>query len=328
MKRILFSIPFLFITSLFALVVNPPIEKKTTSFDRGTIITEAQFLYFRSFQKGLALTNAAKPIATTTNFANDSLKNPKFYFQPGFKVALGYGFHNPWKIKASYLRLHQRANRSNTPPFETANFPIWSFGDSITSSSFVTSSKMDWKLALNRIDLLGSYSFSFPPWITLIPIFGLENAYIDQNMNYSYQGGIFSNGKSNTSMINNYFGIGPKIGIIPSFTFGRGVSLVGRATASYYMGEFYIHQKQKYLSNTIFSKNSSYYQGRWNTDLGIYLNYQTNPLTNKIVFSASGGYEYFVFFNQYQLQRGPIHFFSDNHNLKLYGWNLKLKVEF
>ncbi len=328
MKRILFSIPFLFITPLLAYVVNPPVEKKTTSFNRGTFITEAQFLYFRSFEKGLALTNSSKPISAATDFTRGSLKNPKFYFQPGFKISLGYEFNNPWKIEASYLRLHQRANRSNNLPQGSGNFPIWSFGDMITKNSFITSSKMGWKLALNRIDLLASYPLSFPPWVTLTPIFGIENAFIDQNMNYNYQGGIFPNSKSKTSMINNYFGIGPKIGIIPSFTFGRGVSLVGRATASYYMGKFYIHQKQKYISDTVFSKDSSYFQGRWNTDLGIYLNYQTNPLTNKIVFSASGGYEYFVFFNQYQLQRGSIHFFSDNHNLKVYGWNLKLKVEF
>lgn len=87
-------------------------------------------------------------------------------------------------------------------------------------------------------------------------------------------------------MRNNFLGIGPIVGIIPNIFLPAGFSLYGELTASGLLGRFYVKQKERYLSETLFNKTNVMARFRFGLDAKAYLAWQKKLLYKSIILSA------------------------------------------
>ncbi len=105
-------------------------------------------------------------------------------------------------------------------------------------------------------------------WLEFKPFFRLRSAWIKQHGDVSYAGGMFligilqpgisQNGTDFIEMKNNYWGIGPRIGIAPRVIAGKGFSLNANAAISGLCGYFTIREIELYRGDAFFASRASF----------------------------------------------------------------------
>ncbi len=220
----------------------PPIQQ------RNRLWISADLLYFLPHEKSIAMTNKDTDLFTTADVTEEPVVDPHFKWDFGCRVGLGYLFSDhQWDVALhwTHFNTHTTQHRSTHGNIGLGMFPIWSLSDDILPFDFVTKAKMRWNLNLNVLDLDFGRSFSWGKVFFLRPFAGLRAAWIYQHMHVEYGGGIFANGlnfnmlnlaalestfgKDNIAMRNNFFGIGPQLGIEPQVNLGKGFRLYGSA---------------------------------------------------------------------------------------------------
>lgn len=179
-------------------------------------------------------------------------KTITYDFAPGFRV--GAAYEGNFDTKLYYTKFYTRAKDS-----ASGNLTTEYLGGRLaqtTPTSFYKTGQADFRINFNMIDWNVGKHFDVSNTLMLRPLVGLEAGVINQTFNTNFQGqytpstGITNNNFALTENItNNFFGIGPKIGIESKLVFFQKndfvYSLVANFETSYLWGSWNIRDIQQ-----------------------------------------------------------------------------------
>lgn len=308
----------------------------------------ADVLYWKAYEKSFVLTNKTSPVFTTDDYTKTSVLHPRFNWDPGVRLIIGYRFPDYcWDVALSWTHYHSsfhRKQRTNSNDLTNVNnqqgmFPIWSLSKDIIAGDYVSDAFLRGKLSLDLFDLDVGHPIDFDCLVCfqITPYGGIRGAWIRQRANVKYKGGIFQigiiaggipqNGTDYIHLKNDFWGIGPRIGLGLEYFLGKGVSLYGDMAISGVIGVFDTHQKETYLDRVRSSHDKRHTRCRGIVDLAAGISWQT-CLCLEYLFNLSIGWEYHIFFDQLQLRQGNFHLVPHNRNLQVQGVTVNANLEF
>lgn len=211
-----------------------------------SFFTEGSLLYWQAQEGGLSgVIKSSSPFQLTSH---SSVKNPKFQWDVGFRLGVGYRFlANEDELVLRFTSLQTHTDQINEAKKEEALFPCWSLKDGMFFND-VNKSQMHWRLHLGVLDLGLARSFYLIEHVKLKPQIGLSTAWIRQKYSVGYQS---ENGLPDSEeeirMKNKFWGIGPLFGMGIDWEMKRKVVLFGQLLARAFCGQFYLHQDEDLL---------------------------------------------------------------------------------
>ena len=302
---------------------------------------DVSVLYWKPKEQALVATNKKSDVFTTDDFTQAPVVHPHFEWDLGYRISGGYLFCSTvWDVEGSWTRYTSDVSqrRSSDGSAFIGMFPIWSLGEDVIPGDYVFESDLKWKFSVNMLDLqFGRYLDTF--WrLELKPFAGLRSAWIRQNGDAIYEGGMFLigilqpgtslNGTDFIKMENNYWGLGPRIGIDPRLILGKGFSINADAAISGLYGFFKVHQKETYLETVRFSRNEHVNRLRWIGDLAAGLQWKTLFDCDRYALTLRADWEYHIFFHQFELKTDAFDLVPDNRNLSTQGVTFSGRFDF
>lgn len=327
----------LLLTCIGGLNAAYPSEMCCNSYPIDNISIHADLLYWKAWEKNLVLTNKKSPVFFTDNFAKAKVIHPSFDWNFGARVGLStsipcscWDIHFDWTHYHTTISQHRLTNSNDLTNVnhQQGMFPIWALSDDIIAGDYVSQAHLNGKLTLNLLDLEFGQALTYCNCFEIRPFFGLRSAWVRQHASVNYQGGIFLlciirggvslNGNDHITLKNNFWGIGPRVGIQPKLYIGKGFSFYGNAAMAGLCGTFHVKQRETYLRDTRFSHHRNFVRFRWISDLAIGIAWDT-VLCGEYSLGFKLGWEYHVFFDQLELKRDNFHILSHNRNLDVQG---------
>ena len=274
-------------------------------------------LYWKPREEGLDYVIKNSTGATFIN--SGSVQRAEFDWNGGFRVGLGYCNPDcPMGFNAYYTRFTTSGcDCITTTSFPEVLFPVWSN----PSTSVVTEQEAQASvcLSLNVFDAQLSTVLSPNDCVNIMPVLGLRYARINQRFNINSNGGQ-SQGPiafvldDATTMKNNFWGVGPKVGINTTWGFWGGFSIFGAMDLALLYGKFDITQKETIsfsddVPETTFLDIQCNRFHLTRPNLGLILGLQWLWQRGRYEICLSAGWEHQYFFGQNQLMR-----FSDDVN--------------
>jgi hypothetical protein len=309
--------------------------------DGYNIWLEAELLFWQPWEKALVATNQKADVFTTDNFTQASLVHPHFDWSVGYRLHSGYLFAaNHWDVEGIWTHFSSHISQKRSAgddPF-IGMFPIWSFADDILAGDYVFTSDLKWKLTINILDLQFGRYFNPSSWFNIKPFLGLRSLWLQQHGNVVYQGGIFLigilqpgvslNGTDYIKLKNNYWGLGPRVGLAPRFILGKGFSLNMEGAVSGFAGFFTVSQKETYLDTTRFSRDTTLNRLRWMVDCAAGITWKTLLAQERYSLIFGVDWEYQVFFHQFELKKDHFGLIPNNRNLSVQGVTGSIRFDF
>lgn len=307
----------------------------------------AELLYWKAYEKSFVLTNKTSPIFTTDDFTKTKVLHPNFDWDPGSRISLG--FLSPdycidtsisWTHYHSSLNQKQLTDSNNLTNIDNqlGMFPIWSLSDDIMAGDYVSDAFLKGKLSLDLFDVEVGRAFMCLEFLQIRPYVGLRGAWIRQKADVRYVGGIFligiieggipQNGTDYIHLKNDFWGVGPRIGLSPVYCLGNGFSLYADAAISELFGTFDISQTETYLDSSRSSIHQHPTRFRCIGDLAAGIAWTTSLCQNAYSLSLKLGWEYHIFFNQLQLKQNQFHLVPSNRDLQVQGITIGANLEF
>ncbi|HSW85893.1 MAG TPA: Lpg1974 family pore-forming outer membrane protein [Rhabdochlamydiaceae bacterium] len=298
-------------------------------------------LYWKPWERALVATNKESDVFTTTDFTQAPVVHPRFHWSLGYRISGGYLFPcNLWNVESSWTHFtsHVSQHRSSHDSAFIGTFPIWSMADDVIAGDYVFESKLNWKFTINMIDVqFGRYLNVFHR-LDLNPFFGLRSAWIKQHGDVVYEGGMFLigiiepgislNGTDFIKMKNNYWGLGPRVGIAPRFIVWNGLSLNAEAAISGLYGFFKIHQKETYLDTIHFSNHEHLNRFRWIADFAAGVQWKVLFCDERYALTFKTDWEYHIFVHQFELKKDDFDLVPENRNLSTQGVTFSVRFDF
>lgn len=333
MKKIFFAL-FFFLAPIFT-IVNPSQQ----AMPRGW--TGVDVLYWKSHEKALVPTNKLSNVYTTDDFTQKSPVHPHDNWDVGYRLNGGYAFSKDrlWDIEGSFLHYISGASyhKASGSSYQ-GMFPIWSLSHDIISGDYVFESALNWKSNLNMADLHVGRSFSFFNHVDLKPFLGLRLLFLNQYGHVAYKGGMFLigivqpevsiNGTDLMKMENNYWGIGPRIGMHGNLNIKKGIGLSGLAAIAVPYGFFHIKQKETYLNTERYFHQAHKNQFDLVADLSGGASWKSPLFQNKYAITIGANWEYHLFFNQFELKRDAFGLVPKNRNFSTQGVTFITRFDF
>ncbi len=329
-----------FISLLFCLVCFGKLSGEENYWAR------ADFLYWKAHEKSFVLTNKTSPVFTTDDYTQTKVLTPHFDWDPG--VRLGVGYHSCddcWDTAFYWTHYHASLNqKQHTDNNDLTNvndqlgmFPIWSLSDDIIAGDYASDARLQGKLSLDLYDLNFGCNFYCMECLQIQPYVGLRGAYIRQSAHVKYSGGIFLigiidggvqlNGTDLIHLTNNFWGVGPRVGVAPEWYLGQGFSIYGDAAISGLLGKFNVQQKETFLENVRSHHKKNFTRFRYVADFSIGLEWNC-CLCDIYDLCLRLGYEYHFFYHQLELKQDAFHLVPHNRNLDIQGISASLGIGF
>lgn len=311
--------------------------------DGNRLWISADVLLWIPSEDSIVLTNRKTALFDVNDVTLQPTLDTKFNWDLGSRIGFGYLFGGPkenWDMALYWTFFPTSTTKKSSTHMDISKgmFPIWSLSNDIIPYDWVANAKMDWTLNLNLIDLDFGRSYSFR-WFHIRPFTGLRSVWVDQDFNVKYGGGIFANGPdlyalSNEAgfdqikMRNDYWGIGPLLGVRPEFDLGKGLRIYAGGICSYTLGLFNLNQQEVYLMKTRFERRTQPFAGRWIMDVTGGLSWATFLASHRYALTFNLGWEYHVFFNQFALKKDRFGLIPDNNDLTLMGGVFSVRFNF
>ncbi len=294
------------------------------------IWVSGDLLYWIPREKSISFLNKEMDVFTTNDFTQSARIFPEFEWDFGYRFGIGHLFADQkWDVSLNWI--HYKAfSDQHKGSFNEAfvgMFPIWSIADDIIAGDYVSFGKMHWTMKLDLIDLKFARDLKFGRF-NLKPFVSLTTGWIDQDFDIEYTGGIFQSGIDYIEMKNNYWGMGPSVGIDPRLYLGAGWSIYANAAISMLIGSFDVHQEETYLLSERLDHHRHRTRLAWISDLGIGFLWKTLFMHERYALSFKLGWEYQVLFHQNQLKTGEFHLVSHNRDLQLQGGTFSTRFDF
>ena len=273
-----------------------------------------------------------------------SVKRINFNWDWGVRVGLGYQTDCIGDLEAEWTYFSTSAKDSTSADFPAGLFSVWTIpGSSITPS---TKAKARWKLDLNRLDVKLGVTLFPTCYLKIKPYIALSTAWIDQKFNINSSGGVMQGPAAfvvlddDINMNNDFWGIGPKVGLDTTWYLGCGFSLVGNFDFSILYGRFDLDQTESILFQGITPatvyldlKNDDFWISRVNLDFLLGVKWEYIFCDCCYSLSVEAGWENLYFFGQNQLKRfvddsNPGMNVSTNGDLTFQGLTLKVNFGF
>jgi len=274
-------------------------------------------LYWQAREEGLDYMIKNNDGATFINCG--SVQRADFNWNGGFRVGAGYcNPCCPMGFNAYYTRFTTSGCDTVKATAPSALFPVWSN----PSTNVITEQEAQARvcLALNMFDAQLSTVFHPNDCVAIMPILGLRYARINQRFTINANGGqsfgpVAFVLDDAIAMKNNFWGVGPKVGINSTWGSWCGLSIFGAMDLALLYGRFDITQKETIaftddVPATTFLdiKCNRFYLTRANLGLILGVQWERN-VCGCYDFGLSAGWEQHYFFGQNQLMR-----FSDDIN--------------
>lgn len=290
----------------------------------GLFIT-ADFLWWKLYEGGTDYVFVDKKApAVTPNIG--PMKHFNFEWQPGFKVGVGYLFeHDGWDAYADFTYFKTEASHSFEsdvlrfyPLFGQESFPLFDL-------------HAHWHVDFYDINLVLGRNFFVSKYLSLRPFFGLATAWIDQHRRFSghriFDNLIVLKGK------NDFWGIGPRLGLDAQFFFCENFSLFGNFFGDLLWGDFHVKEFEDNKTSDFEFYNLRYNLHRMVPAIGFGLGaaYETNLNGDRYHFMIKAGYE-----NQYWWRQNQLPIFDSlstaferwSEDLSLQGLTVEFRLDF
>lgn len=293
-------------------------------------------LYWQAHEEGLPLAVEAEH---PDNLDHARVIQLHWDWDFGYRVGIGYTMgHGGWDLSLHWLRFYTDASRSQQASRGAFFFPSQVHPVNLpTASTFCTQWHSHWQLHLNQIDLSLSRSFEVSRWLTLQPRVGLCSAWIDQKWHIDYDRveGIAGHSIKDTSK-NDYWGLGPCVGLNTQWGFGRGWSLYGNGDLAILYGFFAIDRQEKVAgldTGIPLSIDNSYRVSKVVADLQLGLRYERAFVQDRLHLLIQTGWELPMYFGQNQFPSFTSadslgDFVANQGDLTLQGWTLSMQLGF
>jgi hypothetical protein len=217
-------------------------------------------------------------------------------------------------------------------------FPVWSLSSDVIPGDYVFQTTMNWKWALNVADIQVGRCFSFFNRLNLKAFFGLRSLWLHQKGHIIYKGGMFLvgivqpevsiNGSDLIKMKNNYWGMGPRLGMQGQFNIINGWGLSGLVAIAAPYGFFHVRQKEVYLDTVRYFHRSQLNHFGCVADFsgGVYWEIPLNQ--NRYALTINADWEYHLFLHQFELQRDAFGLVPKNRNFSTKGVTFSVKLDF
>lgn len=342
MKKIVPMLAVVISSSLFAEHPRALINSYNPAVKTGVNAwIDVDLLYWKPWERALVATNKKSDVFTTDDFTHAPVIHPHFDWSLGYRLNSGYLFSSHhWDVEASWTHFisHVTQHRSTHGSSFLGMFPIWSLSEDVIAGDYVFESDLKWKFLINILDLQFGRYLNVLHWLDLKPYFGLCSAWIKQYGHVIYRGGIFLigilepgislNGTDHIKMKNNYWGMGPRIGIAPRLILGHGFSLNADAALSGLYGHFHVKQKETYLDVTRFFNRKNLNRFRWIADLAAGIEWKCLFHNERYGLTLKTDWEYQIFFHQFELKKDHFDLVPSNRDLSVQGVTFSVRFDF
>ncbi len=204
---------------------------RPTCCECGNTFITADLLFWRPFEGGLDTCIPDSTTDTTTSGTvistlNGTARDPHFRWTPGFRIGAGYEPADcGWDFGASWTHFHSHANANGGR----------------------------WNIDLDVVDAIAGYEYCLSPCFVLRPFAGLRGARIDQQVRVNE----FIASELTTINTNNkedFWGVGPLIGLEGDWKIGCGFSLFASGSISWLYGKFDV----RLIDSTVTADSASY----------------------------------------------------------------------
>lgn len=302
----------------------------------------ADIIGFLPHAKSIIATNQPTDLFTTADVTLKPDCHLDFKWDVGFRAVLGYLFsNNRWDmtINWTHFNTHAQQCKSTQGNIGLGMFPVWSLADDILAYDWISISKIRWNLKLNVIDLDFGRLFEWCNRFFLRPTVGLRAAVIDQHIKVRYGGGIFANGLNLPAldstfgydtifMKNNFWGIGPRVGIEPQVNLGCGWRFFASAYGTFTAAVFDICQRETYLKTLRSFNRCCSHKARGMFDATAGILWKTFIRNNRYALTYAFTWEYHRFFKQIEFKGDKFGLVSCDRDLSLQGIGFSASFDF
>jgi hypothetical protein len=304
------------------------------------VFITADLLVWQANANGLGF--AIENQGSTTVLNDGRIKDPKFDWDVGFRVGLGYNMpHDGWDIYADWTSFHTHARNSQSAPVGGSLLAVWNNPNlgGVAFDSNIQDAKANWRLRLNMVDLELGREFFVSKWMTLRPHMGLRTAWVRQKYNVRYLNsnffGFAGTASDTVKMKNRYWGLGIRSGLDTQWGLGCGWSIYGDAALSLLRGNFRVDEKETVsVTSTLSPKLRDRFQAtRAMADLAMGLRWDQLFGDDEYRLAIQAGWEHHLFFGQNQLKNFVSDSFEgkyteNNGDLGLSGFTLEVRFDF
>lgn len=291
-------------------------------------------IYWGGFEQGLGYTNKPADVLTTDDFTQNSVINPTFKWEWGFRMGIGYTqCDHQWTYKAAWTHLeskaHGRTSYNSGPPDFLGIYPIWSMSPDTLASDYVSTASANWHLHTDIADFIFQYNYGcFCDRLMVMPFVGIRGVLLSQKLTAKYEGGTFFSGIDENTLRSRYYSGGPRFGLNADYYLACGFSIFGRGAVAPLFGTFHNTQHETYLSNTRYEHSNTNNPVVLSTDYEIGLRWRGLIIENWPYILLSVAWEGQEFFFANKFNRGQFNFFSKNRALYLQGVTFNAALDF
>ncbi len=229
----------------------------------------ADFLWWRACEEGLELgteefvsTFSSEGSTSDTVINRSHSKEPKFKYDPGFRIGFGTKTCDCWDFAVNWTHFHSKSNVNGAAV--EANGTTFSSGFERVVGANPERVQGRYSLNLDLVDIEFGRKFYVSSCFVLRPEFGLRVARINQNYRLSLESGqgtdvcpgyyfeycdSFTDFVSDVKARSNFLSVGPRIGLDIELHLGCGVTLFGQAAGSVVFGEFDNSSREDFANN-------------------------------------------------------------------------------
>ena len=311
--------------------------------DGADLFFTADWLIWQAHENGLDYAvKAQNPQPLESALYKSSVKNMEFNWNSGFRLGLGWNTpHDGWDLGVNWTWFQNKAKQEITVNSSHILFPSNAYEPANVTVDGFRSADAHWRLHLNLVDLNLGREFFVSKWMTLRPFISLRSGWIYQTLHTSFNKAIASDDQKGAfaKNENNYWGIGPKMGLDTQWGLGYGISLFGNAGASLLYGFFHLENYQSQLfsgsHNDVVTNKDSVRVGRAITELALGVRWDKMFADDRCHFGIQGGWENLMFFGQNQFNSftgttaasAGAHV-SNRGDLTIQGWTLSARLDF
>lgn len=303
--------------------------------DGYNLFLTGDLLYWKGEENGL--TYALKSDVPNGNLLSGKtdFKDPDFEWDIGFRIGLGYNIpHDNWDLYANWTHFNTGAHGSVNAERDDQLFPVWALPAGPLNTHAISRAKSFWKLSLNTLDVELGKEYYVGKSLSLRPHLDLRTAWIDQHFTVDYENPP-NHFEDQVSMKNDYWGIGPRLGLNLQWWLSKSFSIEGGGAVSLVYGDFSIHQREevKKAPDDGIHLRHHLHITRAMTDLGLFIAWDHMFFHNQFHLGVKLGWEQHIIFEQNQFFRFLDPYFqgsivSNQGDLTLQGWTFAGRIDF
>lgn len=159
--------------------------------------------------------------------------NIKFGWHTGFRGGLLYTLeHDCWDVGLYWTHVPAKASKNFSIGDQIV---VPEFFSGFLSRNFFFGANLNWKLAMNMVDIEVGRTLNVSESLTIRPSIGVKGGTINQAINADWNAGFFT---ATESLKNNFSGVGPSVGINSKWNLINALSVFGDFSTAFLFGNW------------------------------------------------------------------------------------------